>query len=141
MDAQHVRQLVTPLQKHTCSFQVTRTSSESITSVPASSASGSPSRVIYVRLHYLQPPSGAAVVRMMLMLASLHAHAGQTGGGDAGLQRPGSASKDQSHLQHRQTRYVVILAVHQLRVRGATLRRGNEAQPPRGLHPYCVHSL
>lgn len=34
---------------HICSFQVTRTSSESITSVPASSASGSPSRVIYVR--------------------------------------------------------------------------------------------
>ncbi len=29
-------------------FQVTRTSSESITSAPASSASGSPSRVIYV---------------------------------------------------------------------------------------------
>uniref|UniRef100_A0AAZ3PBM7 Actin-binding LIM protein 2 n=1 Tax=Oncorhynchus tshawytscha TaxID=74940 RepID=A0AAZ3PBM7_ONCTS len=31
-------------------FQVTRTSSESITSVPASSASGSPSRVIYAKL-------------------------------------------------------------------------------------------
>uniref|UniRef100_A0A8C1ZS34 Actin-binding LIM protein 2 n=1 Tax=Cyprinus carpio TaxID=7962 RepID=A0A8C1ZS34_CYPCA len=32
------------------SFQVTRTSSESITSAPASSASGSPSRVIYAKL-------------------------------------------------------------------------------------------
>ncbi|MEQ2309318.1 Actin-binding LIM protein 2 [Ameca splendens] len=33
-----------------CVLQVTRTSSESITSVPASSASGSPSRVIYAKL-------------------------------------------------------------------------------------------
>lgn len=37
------------MNTRTCSFQVTRTSSESITSIPASSASGSPSRVIYVR--------------------------------------------------------------------------------------------
>ncbi|KAM9424676.1 actin-binding LIM protein 2 [Pholidichthys leucotaenia] len=35
---------------HTPEQQVTRTSSESITSVPASSASGSPSRVIYAKL-------------------------------------------------------------------------------------------
>lgn len=67
----------------------------------------------------------------MLTFVFLHALTGQTGGGDAGLQRPGSASEDQGHLQHRQTRHVVILAVHQLRVRGATLRRGSEAQPPR----------
>ncbi|TNM93394.1 hypothetical protein fugu_001570 [Takifugu bimaculatus] len=45
-----VRSCASPVKASTGSFQATRTSSESITSVPASSASGSPSRVIYAKL-------------------------------------------------------------------------------------------
>lgn len=77
-----------------CVFQVTRTSSESITSVPASSASGSPSRVIYVR-----PPGGSrspvlysdtfiSVIQLSkahLTLVFISLLLGQTRGGNAGL--------------------------------------------------------